>query len=211
MNDPTIVVEGQGRLRIEPDAAVVEATVAVLNLSYAAANTEAHRLTNLLREAIVPLGFARTDFKTTQFDVKRETEYIANSQRAHFVGYRARHTVELRLPLDKERLNRLVEACLASGAHAEINVRFTVSEPEAARDRLLAAAVENAQQRAAVIAGSAGVKLGDIVQIHYGATEVRFRSDSLELHESGPSAPEIEAGDFVAEERVQITWKIGMK
>lgn len=150
MKDQVIVVEGVGRLSVEPDAAVVEATVAVLNVSYTAASTEAHRHIDLLRAAVVPLGFNRTDFKTTDFRVTRETERVEHSGRVRFIGYCSRHTVALRLPLEKERLNRVAEACLQSGAQAEVSVHFTVLEPETVRNRLLAAAVENARQRAEI-------------------------------------------------------------
>ena len=207
MKEQIITVEGLGRLSVPPDAAVVEATVEVVNASYAAAGTEAHRRIELLRAAIVPLGFSRTDFKTTDFGVARETERIGNSSRTRFAGYRARHTVELRLPLEKARLNRVAEACLASGAEAEVVVRFTVLEPETVRNRLLAAAVANARQRAEVLTAAAGVKLGQIAQINSGATEVCFRSENNRLCD-GAAMPEIEASEFSAEERVQITWRI---
>jgi uncharacterized protein YggE len=207
MKEQIITVEGLGRLSVPPDAAVVEAAVAVVNASYTAAGTEAHRRVELLRVAIVPLGFDRTEFKTTDFGVTRETEHLNNPSRTRFAGYGARHTVELRLPLEKARLNRVVEACLASGAEAAVVVRFTVLEPETVRNRLLAAAVANARQRAEVLTAAAGVKLGEIAQINYGATEVRFLSEDNMLCD-GAAPPEIEASDFSAEERVQITWRI---
>ena len=118
MKEQIITVEGLGRLSVPPDAAVVEATVAVVNPSYAAAGTEAHRHVELLRAAIVPLGFSRTDFKTTDFGVARETEHLSNPSRTRFAGYRARHTVALRLPLEMARLNRVVEASPPDGAGA---------------------------------------------------------------------------------------------
>ena len=195
-------------MSVQPDAAVVEATVATVHASYADASAETHRRIEWLRDTILPHGFGRSDFKTTDFRMTREIEHLENPRRSEFVGYCARHTVTLRLPLEKTRLNRLVEACLASGAEAEVDVHFTVLEPETVRNRLLAAAVENARQRAEVLTGAAGVKLGAIAQINYGATEVRFCSDSTDLCQGSAPPPEIEASEFAAEERVQITWRI---
>ena len=208
MKDHIIVVEGRGRLSIEPDAAVVEATVAVLDMSYAAANTEAQRAVARLREAAIATGFAAADFKTTEFGVTRETQFPGDPRRSRFVGFRSRHTVELQLPLDTVRLNQLVEAFQAADADAEIEVRFIATEGENVRNRLLAAAVENARHRAEILTRAAGVRLGDIVHMNYGATEAGLRSAALEVQAGGAPGPEIEASAFVAEERVQMTWRL---
>ncbi|MCX6891858.1 MAG: SIMPL domain-containing protein [Verrucomicrobia bacterium] len=82
-------------------------------------------------------------------------------------------------------------------------------DPEPVRARLLTAAVESAQRRAEIITRAAGTKLGKIVHISYGVTEVRFRSEPQAcLAEDGPGAPDIEAGSFSVEDSVTVTWEI---
>ncbi len=203
-----IVVDGCGRLSVEPDAAVVEATVTVMDLSYGAANTEVTRAIRRLREAGATLGFARADFRTTEFGVTREVQSSDDLRRARFLGFRAWHTVKLQMPLDKERVSQLVEVCQGSDADAEIQIRFIVTEPEIMRTRLLAASVENARQRAQILAQAAGVKLGEIVNIHYGAAAGRARSEPILPKDGGLTGIEFEVSAFVVEEHVQITWKI---
>ena len=110
--------------------------------------------------------------------------------------------------MDKERVSQLVEVCQGSDADAEIEIRFIVTQPEIMRTRLLAASVENARQRAEILAQAAGVKLGEIVNIHYGAAAGRARSEPIVPKEDGLTGIEFEVSAFVVEEHVQITWKI---
>ena len=208
MKDQTIVVEGRGRLAIEPDAVQVEASVAVVDLSYSAANTEVSRSIRRLREAAVLAGFARTDFKTTDFGVTRESQYVGEPRRTRFMGYRIRHSVELQFPLDQDRLNRLVEACQATEAEARIEVRFILTEPDAARNRSLATAVADAGRRAEALTRAAGMTLGEVIQINHVVTESRSQPEPRVKDDEAPLGPALEASAFVVEERVQITWKI---
>ncbi len=210
MKDKLITVQGRGRLSIEPDTAVIKCQVSALNRSYADANRDMNRRVELLRRVLPALGFAKGDLKTTDFTVTRENRRNPETEEYEFAGYNAGHSLELRLPLDKERLNQVMEVMLGSKANALLDVSFTLADPEPVRSRLLTAAVENARQRAEIITLAAGAKLGKIANISYGVTEVRFRSEpDICLGEaSGPDAPEIEPGDFLVEDSVTITWEI---
>jgi len=210
MKESIITVEGRGRLRVEPDTAVIKCVVSALNGSYAEANQEMNRRVDLLRQVLPGLGLGKGDLKTTDFAVTRDHRRNPKTEQYEFVGYGARHSLELRMPLDKERLNGVMEALLGSEADAQADVSFTVGDPEPVRARLLAAAVGNARQRAEVITRAADTKLGKIVNISYGVAEVRFRSETNALlaPEPGPGAPEIEAGNYIVEDSVTVTWEI---
>ena len=49
----------------------------------------------------------------------------------------------------------------------EFSIEYTVSNPEAAKNKLLGEAVKDSMSKAGVLAAAAGVTLGDIVNIDY--------------------------------------------
>ena len=140
----------------------------------------------------------------------RDTRQNPKTEEYEFVGYDSRHWLEFRLPLNKERLNQVMEAMLSSSAKAQLDISFTVADPEPVRNRLLTAAVENARQRAEIIMLAAGARLGKIANINYGVREVRFRSEPrFSLDEpSGSDTPQIKPGNFNVEDTVTVAWEI---
>lgn len=207
MKENIITVQGVGRLSIEPDTAVIRCKVSALNKSYTGANQEMNQRVDLLRQALTAEGFAKTDLKTTDFGMTRETKRNPKTDEYEFSGFNAAHALELRLPLDKARVNRVMEALLGSKAEAQVDIAFAVADPEPVRQRLLTAAVENARQRAETIARAAGTKLGKIAHISYGVAEVQIRQTESMLCDS-PAGPEIEAGNYTVQDSVTVTWEI---
>ena len=205
MDKNIITVTGHGQLRIQPDMALIKCGVSAQNTSYAEANIEMNRRTELLRKTLPGVGLKKSDLKTLDFAVRRHIEHDPQTHKLNFAGYNAYHLLGLRLPLDKE-LNRVMETLLGSKADAQVDVSFTVADPEPTHKRLLIAAVKNARQRAEVIAHAAGVRLGKIVNItKHGFTEVRVQHTA---HFMNPNTPDIEAGSFGVSECVTVTWEI---
>jgi uncharacterized protein len=206
MDKNIITIEGNGHLRIQPDLAVITCEVSAVNRSYTEANREMNRRTELLRQALADVGLEKTDLKTLNYAVTRHTEHDPKTHVQNFVGYNAHHSLGLRLPLDKERLNVVMEALLVSAADAQVNVSFTMADQEATRTRLLTTAVANARQRAEVIAQAAGVRLGKITNImKHGVTEMRV------LHTSyfyDPGTPNMEASSLAVSDSVTVTWEL---
>ncbi len=208
MKENIITVEGRGRLRVEPDTAVIKCEVSALDPSYAEASQEMNRQVDLLRQVLPGLGLGKSDLKTTNFTMRRASRRNPKTEQYEFAGYEASHSLELRVPLDKE-LNGVMEALLGCEADAQVEVSFAVADPEPVRARLLTAAVESAQKRAEIITRAAGTKLGKIVNISYGVTEVRVSSEpNICMIAEPPGGPDIEAGNYSVEDSVTVTWEI---
>lgn len=205
MNERIMQVEGRAELKITPDQVSVICRLSVFATDYRAAQTGLNERVALLRDAAPGQGLTGTDFKTTGFCVDRVTE--ETEHRRKIAGYRARHTLRLELPLQMDRLNRIVAACAGSGAAPEIDVEFGVKDHEAVREQLLAVAVANARRRGEILAQAAGVKLGEIQRIDYGVMDVRVSSYSydMSLAEAGP---DLTPGDLDAADKVTVVWQI---
>lgn len=209
MKSRVLLVEGKGKLRTEPDQAIVYCSFSVFDPSYRNANTELNRLVSLLREQVEALGFKRSDLKTRSFHVQRETARQPQEYHPRFVGFKAVTSLELHLPLDRELVNRVVEAFEQSGANPEVEVAFSVLDPQRLRNRLLAAAVENARAKAESMAEAAGVKLGPILEIRHTNGEggsVPAVTGSSPVPTS--MAPQSDSGEFFAQDSVLVSWEI---
>lgn len=207
MKERTLSVEGVAKIRTEPDQAVVCCVLSVFDPSYSNASTELQRLVGLLRDQLETLGFKRTDLKTRYSEVRRETARHSQEYHPRLLGFKAVSSMELRLPLDRELLNRVVEAFQQSGANPEVEVEFSVSDPEALQARVLAAAVENARDRAETMVHAAGVKLGPLLNIQY-LPRGNHNAGHAVSGEAQTAGPENESGEFIAQDRVLMSWEI---
>ena len=94
-----------------------------------------------------------------------------------------------------------------------------MADPEKCKNELLAKAVRDSGEKAAVLADAAGVKLGDIVAIDYSWGEIDFVTrpvNELMMKRSEIAcAParayniDIEADDIDVSDTVTVVWKIG--
>jgi uncharacterized protein len=205
---PTIRVLGNGKVATEPDVAVLSFIISEEDKEYGRAVDQLNARSAALREAVAKAGEDPKELKTTSFSITVNNDY--DSGRYVFRGYGGTHSFQVRLPFDQQRLGKLFSAVTASSARAQLSISFTVSDPEAVKRRVLEAAVANAKERAEIIAAASGQKLGPILSVDYGYSEIRVSSAEYELASpmSEGSAPEIEPADVESEDTVRIVWEL---
>ncbi|MBR5381508.1 MAG: SIMPL domain-containing protein [Oscillospiraceae bacterium] len=170
MNDTRILrVTGRGRLSLRPDTTRITITLEGTFPEYGEALKRSAGDTEILKDVLSELGFARTDLKTLRFDVDAEYESVHENgiYRQRFVGYKFVHVVKVDFGSDNERLGRILYALANGKLRPEFRISYTVKDPEAAKNELLGAAVADARAKAQVLAEAAGVTLGEIRRIDY--------------------------------------------
>ncbi|MEI6305736.1 MAG: SIMPL domain-containing protein, partial [Deltaproteobacteria bacterium] len=201
MKNRTIRVQGKGSVSQAPDRIRIAFTVKDTNLDFAKAIEGSNERIDNIRAAAQKTGIDPKLLKTGHFDVSEATDYV-NSRRVP-IGFLATHVIQIELPIDKEILGKFLTAVIRSKSQPEVNLAFTVSNPEDLRQRVLTDAIGNAKRRAETIAAASGVNLGNIENIEYGYTEVRVSSadNSMVCCESALSdaAPDFEPDDVGAE------------
>ena len=88
-----------------------------------------------------------------------------------FTGFVCSYRFRLAFPFDREVLSRTVTALLSSEAAPELNVSFTVSDPEKKKEELLAETAKNAKKKADILAAASGCSLGSLLSVSYGVEE----------------------------------------
>ena len=215
----TLRVTGRGQLRIRPDRTRITLSLEGLDPEYGEALRRSAADTEQLRETLSGLGFARSELKTRSFDVDTEYEGYqeAGAYRQRFVGYRYRHQLKLEFASDNALLGRVLYALSHSPAQPELRLSYTVSDPEAAKNELLARAVADAKAKAAVLAAAAGVSLKELQSIDYswGALELEVRPMNRMLkaeacaQADGAYDVDLEPDDVQVSDTVTLLWELG--
>ena len=121
--------------------------------------------------AIKAAGIAERDIQTSGISVNPQYKYRDN-QAPTITGYQASNTVNIKVrQIDK--LGKVLDALVASGANQVNGPSFEIDKPEAVYDEARRAALDKAQQRAAMYAKALGMRVRRIVSISEGGGFVR--------------------------------------
>ena len=211
----TIKVTGKGHLKLRPDTTRLMLTLDGMEPEYDAALSRSAEETRALAAALTAEGFDRAELKTLSFNISAEYEGYddAGVWKQRFAGYRFRHALRLDFPADNERLGCVLSALAACPANAEIQISYTVSDPEAAKNALLSSAVRDAGEKAAVLAEAAGVTLGAIQTVDYSWGETTFEVRTMDALARPMAAKarfdmDVEPEDIDVSDTVTVIWEI---
>ena len=215
----TIRVTGKGRVKCAPDLTRLTYTVQGTEPVYADALARSSRDSAALRSVLTELGFASDDLRTLSFDVDTRYEGYQDDKgewRQRFVGYAFMHLMKLEFPSDNALLGRLLYALAHAPVETEFRLSYTVSDPEAAKTALLAAAVQDAASKAHVLAEAAGVKLGALQSVDYARSEIELEVRPVNRMLMADAAPmakgsydmDLTPEDIEATDTVTLVWEI---
>ena len=216
----TIRVTGKGRLSVRPDTTRLILLMEGLQGSYDRALEQSAAMTEELKNLFVGLGFQKDDLKTLAFHVSAEYESYQDrdkSWKKRFEGYKFSHRMKVEFPADNKRLGKILYALGHAAVRPEIQIEYTVAEPEKCKNELLADAVADSMKKADVLVKAAGVALGDIVNIDYSWAELEFVSrpmNSMMLEECYMRSCEdsydidINPDDFDVTDSVTVVWAL---
>lgn len=215
----TIKVTGKGKLSVKPDLIQLSLDLSDVQDTYEAALEQSSKQTEELRICFEGLGFARTDLKTVSFNVDTKYESYTDENRQwkqKFVGYEFRHALKLEFDADNDLLGSVLYALAKCSVSPEFNIRYTVKDPESAKNELLAKAVADSKEKALVLAAAAGVVLDEIISIDYSWGEINIMSQPVnrmlacakETSDAAGYNIDIEPEDINITDTVTVIWEI---
>ena len=217
----TIRVTGKGEIKVHPDVTRITITLEGIYPDYEKTLRKSTEDTEILKEILTGFGFERSDLKTLQFNVDTEYETVKEHgvYNQRFVGYKYRHIMKVEFPSDNDRLGKILFALANSSVKPEFRISYTVSDPEAAKNALLAKAVADAKEKAAVLSQAAGVSLKDIQNIDYSWGKIDFEVGPIDCFAAGSILPpaagkasldlDVEPDDISTSDTVTVIWEIG--
>lgn len=203
--DRTIAVTGQGRVVVVPDVADVRLGVAVTRPSVAEARQAAAERAASVLAALTDAGVARADVRTVALTLQPEIDYAERT--AKVLGQQVSHQYLVTVR-DLERLGAVIDGALAAGATTLDGVTFRSADAAGAERRARIAAMQDARDRAEVLAGEAGVRVGEVISIAEGAMPGAPRPLLARMAMADAAPTPVEAGIAEVDASVLVTFAI---
>ena len=163
-----MTVSGHGEARHAPDMATASAGVRTQGTTAQQALQVNTQDMNKVFATLKSLGIADADIQTSNFSVQPLYEQAQPGQQQNgpprIVGYQVFNQVTVTLR-DLTKLGAALDALVASGANEMYGVNFGIADTDPLTDEARDAAIKDAMRKAALMAKSAGVRLGRIMSI----------------------------------------------
>jgi len=158
-----IAANGHGEVKAEPDIARVMVTVATESNDPGEAAAQNAKLTTAVRDALVSkFKLAKKDLETFRYEIRPQYAYTKNQPTV--TGYQVTNTVRVSIK-DLTKTGQVIDAATAAGANEIQGVSFEVENDEALRNEALVKALNNAKEKAELIAKTLGVRVGPVVSV----------------------------------------------
>jgi uncharacterized protein YggE len=210
---PSISTQGQASFKLAPDVAWVSVTAEARASKPGEAQRKGADTMTSVQAAIKAIGIPANAFKTSQYSLQPDMEYVNGSARVR--GYIARNTLEVRVD-EIDKLGAVIDAAGASGAASVSGMRFDVKNRESVEREALAAAAKDGLDRARAIASGLGQTIGSVIRVQdqrlYSAAGRTFDTMSAQGRGGGAAlaAPTpVEPGEI--EIRAQMTVTVAIK
>ncbi len=175
----SITVKGTGSVKAKPDFIVITFRLKAADRSYEKAMALASRQIDAVNEALSGIGFEKGSLKTADFRIRTEYESIRDKNGDHksvFSGYSCVHQMKLCFDFDNRLLGKTLSAIASTAVDPQLEVAFTVKDPDAISEELLQSAAASARKKAGILCEASGVQLGQLVSIDYSWGELNVYS-----------------------------------
>lgn len=214
----TITVTGYAEMKIRPDTTKVSLDLSSIHKNYDDAIRIASKNVEEIKEIIILNGFKNDDLKTTNYSIKpRYENYKADdgSYKSRQIGYEYNEALEFSFSNDNVLLGKLLYEISNSKLNAIIKLSFFNSNIEELKDELLAKCVRSAKKKAIILADSANVLLGEIINIEHGDYHINYFNDEYEMGANQDNIflarsydVNINPDDIKLKDKVTITWEL---
>jgi hypothetical protein len=166
-NAPDVIsVTGTYQATAEPDIAKVYVDIITLNDTAQAAKDQNTKVTAAVTSALGKAGVKASQIETESFSLVRKDQTNPVTGQSRFQGYQLTNVLKVTL-LNLDNVGPVIDDSVNAGANGIGQVVFDLSEPRKAS--VMAGAIRNAsldaQQRAAALSSSLGLKLGHVQSV----------------------------------------------
>ena len=165
---PRIIrVSGNATVALAADTATLQIGVNTKKLTVQEAQKENAALMNAVLEALHAIGIEDQDIMTSQFNVSSMFDYSVSSlgQEIRTQYYEVQNNVSVTVH-DLTLIGQVLDAAMEAGANTSYGITFSSTKQNEAYQKALTRAVEDAMQKAGVLAAAAKVQLGNLVSMN---------------------------------------------
>jgi uncharacterized protein YggE len=216
---PLVEVRGNASMQVPPDLAVITISFNSLDMAFNKAVKSVNDKNASLLKQLEKLGFKKTEIKSNSFNAGKNIFY--RDHEPVDSGYIASQSVILEFKYDQQRVTKLVDAFIETTLELNFQFSFILSEEKLAevRGKLIELSIQNAHERAAIIARQSKLTLGSIQHIQYGFSEDYTLYQRLQYRVPPPLSAANDSGgfndltvqDIAVSDEVLISWLISNK
>lgn len=155
----TFDVNGEGKVTVSPDVALINAGVSANAASVKAAQDQINAVINKVSDSVKKLGVAGQDIKTVNYNINPNYDFT-NGQKIS--GYTANTNLQIKVR-QLDRANEILDTLTSNGANQIGGITFDIEDKTKFENQARQKAVDEAKKRANDAASIAGFKLGKIV------------------------------------------------
>lgn len=209
----TIAVSGMAEQEVAPDMAYIDVGINVRADDAETARTQEAKIASQIRRALLGLAITDNDLQNTSYYLYQEYKVDRNGVRTadkYVLDSSIKVTVK-----DLDKLSQVIDNVVEAGATNISNITYALSTQNIIQRQLLATAVENARDKAAVVANAGSRTLGNMLSadinsfdggtiVAYGANKLRSTTN---LAEDGV-ATKLSPGKIKLNARVQVIFSL---
>lgn len=209
----TIAVSGMAEQEVAPDMAYIDVGINVRADDAETARTQEAQIASQIRRALLGLAITDNDLQNTSYYLYQEYKVDRNGVRTadkYVLDSSIKVTVK-----DLDKLSHVIDNVVEAGATNISNITYALSKQNIIQRQLLATAVENARDKAAVVANAGSRTLGNMLSadinsfdggtiVAYGANKLRSTTN---LAEDGV-ATKLSPGKIKLNARVQVVFSL---
>lgn len=199
--NPQIIVEGKSTVKLMPEEISFSVNLSVKDSSYTRCADLAVEKLAQIKALFVENGIDEELIKTSRYSIREIQRHDPQLRRMISDGYEATIPLTIQTKRDYKK-NDLIFSLIKDNVESTFNLNFGLTEEQrdAVKEKLIDLAVQDAREKAEIIAKSAGVKLGAINSIQYGDPRMISRMNNrAELLTSGGIAMKMEAASSITE------------
>ena len=185
----TIAVSGMAEQEVAPDMAYIDVGINVRADDAETARTQEAQIASQIRRALLGLAITDNDLQNTSYYLYQEYKVDRNGVRTadkYVLDSSIKVTVK-----DLDKLSQVIDNVVEAGATNISNITYALSTQNIIQRQLLATAVENARDKAAVVANAGSRTLGNMLSadinsfdggtiVAYGANKLRSTTNIAE-------------------------------
>ena len=206
-NKNSISISGQGKVLAKPDVGQISLSVISENSTVAAAQEDNTEKMNKIIEGLKEMGIEEKDLKTTNYTIYPKYQYLYG--KSNIIGYKVDQTLQVKIrQLDK--VSSVLNKATELGVNQIGSLSFTFDNPEKLQAEARKKAIDNAKEKAEVLANDLGVKLGRIISFSESVSQPPipyYFAEKLDVG-GGAETPQIETGQNEITANVTITYNI---
>lgn len=209
----TIAVSGMAEREVAPDMAYIDVGINVRADDAETARTQEAQIASQIRRALLGLAITDNDLQNTSYYLYQEYKVDRNGVRTadkYVLDSSIKVTVK-----DLDKLSQVIDNVVEAGATNISNITYALSTQNIIQRQLLATAVENARDKAAVVASAGSRTLGNMLSadinsfdggtiVAYGANKLRSTTN---IAEDGV-ATKLSPGKIKLNARVQVVFSL---